>query len=361
MSHLPGTQTTEIQYHMPVYNLTGYSIADTFGTLNWGQTSGSFVHDDSSSVFAVDVNDDDAILDDDNGLGLGADPNQLIDGTSTHINTGGMWTLQVTGPLGENFGTINMVRTLFGVGDKLLFSEDLIDGATYSIIAYDGNGELAYADIATQTAIPCLTSSTQIETDRGRVLAGKLKAGDYVRTADNGYKPVRLVLSTMVSPADLNKNHKLHPVRIIAGALGGGLPERDLLVSPQHRVLVSSRISERMTGQRETLVSANKLTELPGVFVDDDVCEVEYIHILFDQHEVIYAEGAPLESLYCGPEALKAVSPSARAEILTLFPELNVRGFLPTPVRSILTGRQQKRLIARHCKNNKPVLSLHWY
>lgn len=84
--------------------------------------------------------------------------------------------------------------------------------------------------------------------------------------------------------------------------------------------------------------------------------EIEYFHLLFDQHEVIYAEGAPTESLYTGPEALKALSPEAREEILTILPETASQDYAPEPARIIPSGKLQKKLIQRHQKNSKPLL-----
>ena len=94
---------------------------------------------------------------------------------------------------------------------------------------------------------------------------------------------------------------------------------RDLLVSRQHRMLVSSYISQRIFGVRVMLITSIKLVILPGIFIEQDLTEVDYIHLLFDRHKIIYAERAPNESLYTGPEALKSVSPSAHRGILTIF------------------------------------------
>ena len=134
--------------------------------------------------------------------------------------------------------------------------------------------------------------------------------------------------------------------------MGGGFPERDLLVSRQHRMLVRSKITERMFGKAEVLIPAIKLIELPGIFIDESVDSVEYYHLLFDRHEIIYAEGAPTESLFTGPEALKSLSQEAREEILTIFPEITELSYKPEPACFVPPGKQQKRLIARHLKND---------
>ncbi|MCQ0092170.1 hypothetical protein FGD77_10865 [Roseovarius sp. M141] len=78
--------------------------------------------------------------------------------------------------------------------------------------------------------------------------------------------------------------------------------------------------------------------------------------MLFDQHEVVFADGAPSESLYTGPEALKAVSPEARTEILSLFPELECMDYVPKSALPILSLKQQKKLVSRHIANERPLL-----
>jgi hypothetical protein len=151
-------------------------------------------------------------------------------------------------------------------------------------------------------------------------------------------------------------NDKLRPVRITAGALGQGLPRADLLVSRQHRMLVSSPICQRMFGQTDSLVSALKLTALPGIHVDEAVAEIDYIHLLFDQHEVVFAEGAPSESLLLQTEALAALSPEAVEEIRLLFPEMGKGRTGSADARLIPKGSQQARLADRMAQNGRPVL-----
>jgi hypothetical protein len=98
------------------------------------------------------------------------------------------------------------------------------------------------------------------------------------------------------------------------------------------------------------------LTKIPGVCIDEKTEAVEYFHLLLDQHEIIYSEGAPTESLFTGLHALKSLSYDAREEIATIFPEIAKRDHAPKPARYIPDGKKQKRLIERHLKTNKYLL-----
>ncbi|KRW97185.1 hypothetical protein AQY21_05000 [Paracoccus sp. MKU1] len=100
------------------------------------------------------------------------------------------------------------------------------------------------------------------------------------------------------------------------------MPTGDLVVSPQHRILARSHIAQTMFGTAEVLVAAKQLLALDGIEIAEDLSEVEYYHILFDHHEIVFSNGAETESLYTGAEALRVVGPAAAQEILALFPEL---------------------------------------
>jgi len=202
----------------------------------------------------------------------------------------------------------------------------------------------------------CLTEGTLIETETGPVAVEHLKPGDQVATLSGRFRTLRRVFRRRLTQADLTRRPRLRPVRIVAGAMGCGLPRRDLLVSRQHRMLVSSPIAARLSGQTDVLVAATKLTALPGIFTDETVGGVTYFHLLFDQHEIIFAEGAPTESLFTGPEALKAIPPEAKAEMLHIFPNILNAGHAPKPAHPIPPGRVQKQLVARHLKNAKALL-----
>ena len=150
------------------------------------------------------------------------------------------------------------------------------------------------------------------------------------------------------------------PIRIAVGALGVGFPTRDLLVSPQHRILLSSEIAERVFGTREVLVCAKKLLDLPGVDQLSGDMPVTYWHILFEEHQIVKANGAWAESLFPGPQALKALDPLAVQEIADIMPQvLNEANILECAIaRPVASGHTFRQFMFRHKKNQKPVFSL---
>lgn len=202
----------------------------------------------------------------------------------------------------------------------------------------------------------CIASGALLKTIAGEKKIEDLLPDDRVLTLDRGYMPVRWKGTHSFTRKELQGNEKLRPVRISAGALGDGLPERDLIVSRQHRVLFRTKIAERMFGVSEVLVAAINLTELPGIYVENDCEAVCYHHLLFDTHAVIFADGAPVESLFTGKEAMKSVSPEARAEILEIFPNIMDAAAVVQNARYIPSGKRQKRLVERHLRNDKPPL-----
>lgn len=193
---------------------------------------------------------------------------------------------------------------------------------------------------------PCFTRGTHIETIKGYVAVEDLEVGDLIRTADNGYKPISWIGSQKLSALALHVRPNLKPVRIAAGALGAGLPARDLVVSPQHRILVNSKIVRDFLGTEEALIAAIHLIGLPSIEVISDCNNVEYFHIMFDLHEIIYAEELPTESLYLGVQAVKMLPADCREEIFSLFPNL-IPGQVE-PARLFVTGKQARLLATKH-------------
>ncbi|KEJ89505.1 Hint domain-containing protein [Sulfitobacter donghicola] len=240
-----------------------------------------------------------------------------------------------------------------GAVDGLVSTVPLIAGTSYS---FDTERTSHQQNNEYQDYVACFVTGALIETDKGPKPVEALQEGDLLMTLDRGYQPVLAVLSQSFDKKALEERPKLRPVRIRAGALGQELPERDLLVSPQHRFLARSSVVKRMFGEEETLLSATQLASLPGIRVDQKAKEVTYFHLVMAQHEILFAEGSPTESFYCGPMAMGALAPKAHQEILEIFPELAESAQPQASARIIPSNKRQKRLVRRHRRNDKPIL-----
>ncbi|PRY75035.1 Hint domain-containing protein [Yoonia maritima] len=210
-------------------------------------------------------------------------------------------------------------------------------------------------NVETQNIV-CFARGTKISSCEGAIEIEKLRVGQKIVTLAAGAAKIRWIGVIKLSRADLAANPKLRPVRIRAGALGKELPKQDLLVSRQHRILFSSKVAERMFGLRDVLIPAVRLTNLPDIFIDETIDSISYYHILCDDHQVVFAEGAPAETLFLGKEAAHSLSIDAQEEIETLFPGLVGQQCPTSAAQMIVDLPRQNRLIARHIKNNKPLL-----
>ena len=183
------------------------------------------------------------------------------------------------------------------------------------------------------SGVVCFAKGTLIETDTGPLPIEVLKAGDLVRTLDNGFQEIRWIGSTTVPGNGGNT-----PIKIRAGALGN---VRDLLVSPNHRMLVTGSKAQLLFGHDQVLVAAKHL-------IDDHMIRpaprktLKYFHFLFDQHEIVFAEACPAESLHPGKESFKLIDKASREEILDYFPELVEEERELS--RYTLTGREARTL-----------------
>ncbi|WP_226550039.1 Hint domain-containing protein [Celeribacter naphthalenivorans] len=185
----------------------------------------------------------------------------------------------------------------------------------------------------------CLTRGTLIDTPEGPRFIETLKEGDLVNTLDHGAQPIRWIGSRKV-PA----TGALAPVLIRMGALGN---LRDMWVSQNHRMLVRGPQAEVLFGERDVLVAAKYLVNDHSIRIvegGNGTGMVEYFHMLFDAHQIVFAEACPTESLYPGQEALKSVSDEARCEILTLFPECEDESAQPELSRYELKSWEAKAL-----------------
>lgn len=230
-------------------------------------------------------------------------------------------------------------------------------GLGHSLETDDGGSTYFVQTDPNPGAIPCLTGGTLIATPNGQVRVENLCPGDLVSTVGGGSRPLASVFHRSLTTQDLRTNPNLYPVRICEGALGSGLPSRDLLVSRQHRMQVSSPIAVRMFGTAKVLIAAVKLVGMPGIFVDTSVENLTYFHLLFEEHEVLFAEGAPTESLFLGDEAIKALPKETLSEIAVIFPNFQRIHLETLNGQFIVKGHKQKQFVQRHLKNHKPMIT----
>ncbi|WP_319824249.1 Hint domain-containing protein [Thalassovita sp.] len=164
-----------------------------------------------------------------------------------------------------------------------------------------------------ENVIICFKSGTRIDTPHGPRRIEDLKPGDMVITRDNGLQPVRWIGRRRVPGTG-----DFAPIRFAPGALGNGRP---LLVSPQHRMLYRSPDATLLFGAPEVLVTARHLVN-GSTIRQMEKDQIDYVHVLFDRHEIIFAEGVPSESFHPGRHGLHGIMDHAREELFALFPDL---------------------------------------
>jgi hypothetical protein len=184
---------------------------------------------------------------------------------------------------------------------------------SFSYTAQTDTGVSASAFVTIDT-VPCFTAGTLIDTPAGPRRIESLGPGDLVLTRDNGPQPLR-----WIGRRSLSATGSFAPVRIAAGGFGA---THDVLVSPLHRILVRAGRAELLFDSTEVLVAARDLidgrtvTRVEGGTVD-------YVHILFDRHQVVCTSGLASESFLPGPQTRACLESAMVEEICAIFPALD--------------------------------------
>ncbi len=274
---------------------------------------------------------------DDLTLGIGGTKNldildnddNLTGGTLkiTHINgVGVMAGDEVILPTGQ---TIKLLSD--GTIDVVADNDEETINFTYGVEALDSNDVVLEDDVGfvTVKTIPCFVAGTHIRTMQGEVPVENLEPGDWIMTLDNGPQQLRWIGQRTVSGQG-----NLAPIRIRAGTFGS---HGKLLLSPQHRVLVHDVRAEMFFGEDQVLVAAKDLVNDRSVRqVPQD--KVTYVHLLFDEHQVIWSEGLATESFLPGPQTTAVFEQDIVDEITEIFPELNAltgEGYSPAARRTL--------------------------
>ena len=231
-------------------------------------------------------------------------------------------------PDGEDIDTLDLsgVADAVNPGGSLTIEIDPDDDEAGVIRFFDADGDETGTSVFSEieAIIPCFTPGTMIATPKGERRVEDLEVGDRVITRDNGIQEICWLGRRDLTGIEMLRASHLQPVMIRQGALGNGLPERDMMVSPNHRVLVANDKTALYFDEREVLVAAKHLTGLEGVD-RVEISKVSYIHFMFDQHEVVLSDGAWTESFQPGDQTLDGLGNAQRNEIFELFPELKSR------------------------------------
>jgi len=200
-------------------------------------------------------------------------------------------------------------------------------GTPLRVVAVAGPGASGEAAVNRMTEEPtgviCFTPGTRLETPEGPRLVEDLVEGDRVSTKDDGAQEILWIGSRRMSGARLHAMPELRPVRLRAGAIDGDCPEPDLVVSPQHRIVLKGRIATALFGTPEVLVTARDLLDDRGILIDRSLAEVTYVHILLPRHQIVRANGVETESFHPASTDLETIGEDQRRRLLDIVPGID--------------------------------------
>jgi hypothetical protein len=307
--------TFVLQY---VYQLTDFSAtggnvippaeqgADAAGTPPYNITLNS-----AATPIPLTLDDNDSNL---NEIG---DTGQLL---SAPITLGGV-TYPVGTPLIVNYVittangfqgysiTLGQVNSGNNTTTAFVTSDPMVPGQQYTFTteANIANANVPYSNLA------CFAAGTLIEVPDGQKRVEDLVVGDLVLTRDRGAQPIRWVGKRMVAGIG-----PMAPIVIEAGTLG---VTEDLFVSPHHRLLVESQAVELHFAEDGLLVAAKHLVNGRNILRKTQGF-ITYVHIMFDHHEIVVANGCAAESFFVGNTLDGVLHPEQLQELQVLFPAL---------------------------------------
>ncbi len=180
-------------------------------------------------------------------------------------------------------------------------TQDTEEGNTAATLVFDyASAKVTYTkqnpngspgSSTTVALVPCFTPGTMIRTPGGERSVEQLAIGDRVLTVAGAERPVRWIGHRSYAGRFLAGNPGVWPVCITAGALGDGLPRRDLRVSPCHAMLLDGMLIPAIE-----LVNGSSIVQPRRDPRRDLLGDVHYVHLELEDHDVIVAEGAASET-----------------------------------------------------------------
>ena len=193
----------------------------------------------------------------------------------------------------------------------------------------------------------CFSAGTKIRTESGEKPVEDLHVGEAILTVEGTALSIVWTGTSNLNWPGASENHR--PYLVASGALGPDTPARDLVVSPQHKVMMHGAVVRSMFGVDQVLAPVKGLTGLRGVRQMQGKRHVTYVHLLLERHAVILSEGAPTESLYPGPVARTMLGKAEWRQLESLFPGVsdNPETAYGPRARFCITRRQAEALVDR--------------
>jgi hypothetical protein len=268
--------------------------------------------------------------------------------TNTSVSQANIHLGTITGFQGTSFANSDHIQLkAFGSGDTIT---KVAGSATVTVTGIGGSQTYTFASAAIANTVQlldsggidtlyiCFMAGTMIRTPDGEVSVETLKRGDLVTTADGVAKPVSWLGKQTVS-AVFADPMRSWPIRVKAGALGDNVPARDLLLSPDHALLVDGVLIH--AGALVNGTSVVRETEVPQVFV--------YYHVELDDHSLILAENTPAETFVDNVDRLNfdnwaehlALYPEGKPIVELPYPRAKARRQVPVDIRVAMAARAE--------------------
>lgn len=197
------------------------------------------------------------------------------------------------------------------------------------------NGKLTITGAETSL---CFMAGTLVRTPDGEVAVESLERGDRVLTQDGRIATLDWLGIQTISLRFADKLRVL-PIRIRAGALADNVPSRDLLVSPDHALLVDGALIQ--AGALVNGTSIVRETNVPTTFT--------YYHVEVEDHSLILAENTPAETFVDNVDRLafdnwaehEALYPNGKSINELPYPRAKSYRQVPVSSRVMLAARAQ--------------------
>jgi hypothetical protein len=211
--------------------------------------------------------------------------------------------------------------------------------------------EPADAAQAPPKEVICFAGGTLLATPEGPRPVEALTEGDRLLTRDDGPQPILWIGHRHVTGARLHAMPEMRPIRVRAGALGRAVPVPDLIVSPQHRLLLKGRMAQDLFNTPEVLVSARDMLNDRTILRDYALRGLSYYHLLMQRHQVVWANGLETESFHPAQTSLDTIDAAQRWRLLQVVPgaDENPHGYGPAARR--LLSRSEAAILLHEARN----------